>query len=87
VTYAGGNFGWINSDRNKFILSEKVYSSLSIGFRVRNETLVFSTFQFSFSWFPGMPKGSRIDWFDFSRADRLRLPAFAPQPPEVYYLK
>lgn len=87
VTYAGGNFGWINSDRNKFILSEKVYSSLSIGFRVRNEHLVFSTFQFSFSWFPCMPKGSRIDWFDFSRADRLRLPAFAPQPPEVYYLK
>lgn len=86
VFFTSGNFGWINNSSDHFILSAKMYSSLGIGIRIRNDHLVFSTFQFRFSWFPSMPRGSRLDWFQFSTADKLRLPQFRPVAPEAIWL-
>lgn len=39
--------------------SNEIYSSFGAGFIIRNDYLVFDSFQFSFSYYPSMPGGRR----------------------------
>lgn len=56
--------------------SEKLFTSIGVGFIIRNEYLVFSSFQFSFAYYPQMPgqgnsifKTNAFDTDDFGFQD------------------
>ncbi len=53
------------------IMKSKVYSSFGIGFIVRNDFLVFSSFQFSLAYYPSIPGNGNhiIDTNSFSTED------------------
>lgn len=61
-TFAGFRFGpYINysfgllADDNVRFINSKMYSQLSIGVLIKNQNLVFATFQLSFSYYPIIP--------------------------------
>jgi len=45
------DMGWIGTN-SKFILSQPMYTGLGCGIRIRNENLIFKTFQIRFAWYP-----------------------------------
>lgn len=49
----------IIGNEEKKLWDSKIYSSLGLGFIIRNDYLVFSTFQLSFSFFPEIPGQGR----------------------------
>ncbi len=51
---------WIN--KNNFCFKSKPYYSIGFGFRVRNDFMVFKTFQVQLAYFPNLPPGA--DYFN-----------------------
>ncbi|MDX1471286.1 MAG: hypothetical protein R3213_07300, partial [Flavobacteriaceae bacterium] len=47
--------GFIADNKSVFDNSNQLYTAFGLGFLVRNDYLVFSTFQFSFSYYPTIP--------------------------------
>lgn len=66
----------------KFILTSPVYPAIGLGFRIKNENLVFSTFQFGLIWY-GKPdvKGNNL-FFEFSDIPEVELKQFTIEAPE-----
>ncbi|NTW23588.1 MAG: hypothetical protein HGA37_02720 [Lentimicrobium sp.] len=66
----------------KFILSSPVYPAIGLGLRIKNENLVFSTFQFGLIWY-GRPdvKGNNM-FFEFSDIPEVELKQFTIEAPE-----
>ena len=64
--------------------SEKLFTSIGVGFIIRNEYLVFSSFQFSFAYYPQMPgQGNSIFKTNAFDADDFGFQDFQigkPQP-------
>jgi len=54
-----------------------------IGFRVRNENLIFNTFQVRFGIYPGAPPHSILQYVDIDGERLLNPPGFDPQAPGV----
>ena len=52
--YLNCSFGMIGDDAGGF-KNSKVYSQLGVGVMIKNEHLVYSTFQISFSFYPSIP--------------------------------
>jgi hypothetical protein len=52
ITFA--DFGLI-APGNKLIFDSKLYQGYGLGFRVRNEHLIFPEFQFMFAYYPNTP--------------------------------
>lgn len=52
-------------DGERTPFNEKKYEGVGAGFRLRNESLVFDTFQFRFSFYPRVPTGGSQYRFDF----------------------
>jgi len=63
--FAAVDIGFIGDNRGVF--SNATYSGYSLGIRIKNDYLVFGTFQFSFTFFPNVPgdtKGFIVDFFE-----------------------
>ncbi|MBN2485347.1 MAG: hypothetical protein JXB34_05195 [Bacteroidales bacterium] len=76
--------GMVNYSHNTLI-DNPIISSLGIGFRVRNERLVFNTIQFSACIFPfsnRLPNGNK-QYLDLTSSQKNRLPEFADKIPSV----
>jgi hypothetical protein len=58
-------------------------SGIGLGIRIRNDNLVFNTFQFRLGFFPDPPQYSRINNFIVSGEQLLRPNNFDPGPPSV----
>lgn len=54
VFFGFGDIGFIGPE-NKSLLSNNLYSGIGLGFRVRNENLVFKTFQIRLAYYPLVP--------------------------------
>jgi hypothetical protein len=54
MSYTGGMLGQENSGFN----NSKLYSQISMGLIISNDFLVFSSFQFSLSYYPSIPDGN-----------------------------
>jgi len=64
------------------VISRGVFlSALGVGLRIRNDNLVFNTFQFRIGFFPFAPEYSRENHFLVSGEQLLRPPTFVPGPP------
>lgn len=74
------------SNANDTFKDSKMYSQISAGVIVSNDFLVFSSFQFSFSFFPSIPDGSEAFKTNSIRSYDLTLPNFEiPKPSVVTY--
>lgn len=74
------------SNANDTFKDSKMYSQISVGVIVSNDFLVFSSFQFSFSFFPSIPEGSEAFKTNSIRSYDLTLPNFEiPKPSVVTY--
>jgi hypothetical protein len=56
MSYTAGMLGQENIGFNK----SKLYSQISMGLIISNDFLVFSSFQFSLSYFPSIPDGNSM---------------------------
>jgi hypothetical protein len=76
------NYGLIGG--SKAILSRgMILSSLGFGIRIRNDNLIFNTFQIKIGYFPDPPAYSNINYLTFSGEQLLRPNNFDPGPPAV----
>jgi hypothetical protein len=67
----------------KIMYDAKVFSGFRVGVRVRNEQMVFNTFEISFTWFPEMLQGTEQDAFNLGSLTRMRFNDFFPGKPLV----
>jgi hypothetical protein len=58
-------------------------TGLGLGMRIRNDNLVFNTFQFRLGFFPNPPQYSRINYFQVSGEQLLTPYKFDPGPPSI----
>jgi len=78
--YAGAGFLF---GTNQYITEGHVVSSLGAGIRIRNDNLVFNTFQIRIGFFPNLPLNSNINYLCISGEHLLRPANFEPVPPSV----
>ena len=76
------DLGLISLDHDIF-KDSNLYSGLSVGVRIRNDQLVFNTFEISFSVYPGMPAGARGKYFTAGSLARMRFDDFFPNKPDI----
>lgn len=66
------------------VTDRRFFSGLGIGLRIRNDQLVFDTFEIKFNFYPGTPDGAVPVDFNAGSVPRLRLEDFYPGRPESY---
>jgi hypothetical protein len=66
---------------NELISKGSILSGIGLGIRIRNDNLVFSTFQIRLGFFPDPPMYSRIKYLSASGEQLLRPTNFDPGPP------
>ncbi len=69
-------------DKN-FYEYDNIISGLGIGLRIRNENLIFNTFQIRFGIYPGAPPNSILQYVDIDGEKLLNPPGFDPRAPGV----
>jgi hypothetical protein len=70
--------------RNREVVNNgRFLSGIGLGIRVRNDNLIFNTFQIKFGYFPNFPAYSRINNLNISGEELLRPDNFDPGPPTV----
>ncbi len=68
---------------NDFISEGNRLSGVGLGVRIRNDNLVFKTFQIRLGYYPNMPNYSKADYFIVSGEQLLRPDNFNPGPPTI----
>ncbi|MDO4230098.1 MAG: hypothetical protein Q4C98_09805 [Capnocytophaga sp.] len=75
--------GFLGKENDAFFKTD-VYSKVAIGFYISNDFLMFRNFQFSFCYFPRVPKeGSHIFKIANIQNDDFRLQSFQYRPPNI----
>ncbi len=82
AVYGYGDFGFINMDR-WVIKDNNFYGTLGIGVRIRNESLVFSTFNIQVGYLLRRPEGADPWYIDTSTHDPHRWYPIAITKPDV----
>jgi hypothetical protein len=80
--YGFWDVGVIGSGEH-FILTEKYFFGLGGGIRIRNDNLVFQTFQLNIGYYPVLPNGKSEFVFGISGQDILKLFDFISRAPAV----
>jgi hypothetical protein len=90
VNYLGFRFVFFGFADMAFIAGTKqiisngaFLSGIGLGIRIRNNNLVFNTFQIRIGFFPNAPEYSRESHFTISGEQLLRPPTFVPGPPAI----
>ncbi len=73
----------VAAPKGQSFITKTIYPAIGIGVRLRNENLVFSTFQISFSWHPVAPEGVAPVEFLFSDFPRSGLETYLINRPEM----
>jgi hypothetical protein len=71
------------SDSNEIIGNGNTLSSIGLGIRIRNDNLVFNTFQVRLGFFPNPPSYSKINNLTVSGEQLLRPNNFDSGPPSI----
>ncbi len=71
------------SGSNQIMGNRNSLSGIGVGIRIRNDNLVFNTFQIRIGFFPNPPSYSRINHLTISGEQLLRPNNFDPGPPSV----
>jgi hypothetical protein len=90
VNYLGFRFVFFGFADMAFIAGTKqiisngaFLSGIGLGIRIRNNNLVFNTFQIRIGFFPNAPEYSRESHFTISGEQLLRPPTFVPGAPAI----
>ncbi|MCX6231448.1 MAG: hypothetical protein NTZ33_07885 [Bacteroidetes bacterium] len=78
--YGFWDIGVIGSGEH-FILTEKYFLGIGAGLRIRNDNLVFQTFQLNIGYYPILPNGKSTFVFSISGQDILKLFDFISKAP------
>jgi hypothetical protein len=78
--YSFADAGWLG-DRTA-IFENDLFATLGVGFRVKNERLIFKAIQFRFGFAFGKQGRVTYPLFYLSNESRLELPRYTPQPPQ-----
>ena len=81
-TFGFIDVGFIGSE-SKSILDQQMYSGLGIGIRIKNENLVFNTFQLRFAFYPLEPERSNRFSVDVSDVPSASFSDFTVKQPHV----
>ncbi len=82
VGFAFADLGVI--DGSSFAQSNhKLFSSVGVGVRIRNERLVFNTLQLKFTWYTSLPEEATYYMFVASGEPRLMLKNFYMDKPQI----
>lgn len=80
-------FGFVDTGflfgTNQFVGSGDLISAVGLGIRIRNDNLVFNTFQIRLGFFPNLPEYSRTNPFLVSGQQLLKPNNFEPGQPTV----
>jgi hypothetical protein len=76
------DMGWIGTN-SKFILSQPMYTGLGCGIRIRNENLIFKTFQIRFAWYPKAAYSSSHSVLQISGEESYRFDNMNYTGPEI----
>ncbi|MGE5406438.1 MAG: hypothetical protein ACM3NR_01900 [Methanosarcina sp.] len=68
---------------NQILSNGTALSGIGLGIRVRNDNLIFNTFQIRLGFFPDPPAYSRINNIVLSGEEPLRFENFEPGPPSM----
>lgn len=68
---------------NKFVFRNSLYSGIGIGFRVRNENLVFKTFQVKLAFYPNFPADAEQFYYLISGENNQRPVSLDPDAPTI----
>lgn len=60
-----------------------LHSGINLGVRIRNDQLVFDTFEIKLSFYPGRPNDAQAEYFIIDHVPRIRLNDFFPDKPDV----
>jgi outer membrane protein assembly factor BamA len=71
------------SGKESLLQDSRIYSGLRLGLRIRNDRLVFNTFEFSFGMYPGMPAEGDGRYFTAGNLTRMRFNDFIPYKPAI----
>ncbi len=71
------------SETNQVLSNGSVLSGIGGGIRVRNDNLVFNTFQIRLGYFPLLPEHSRVNYISVSGEQLLRPSDFEPGKPSL----
>jgi hypothetical protein len=82
VFFGSVDLGLIGPD-NKMIFSNNLYSGIGIGVRLRNERLVFNTFQIKLSYYPVSPSDAKREYINISGETKLRPDYFYISEPKI----
>ncbi len=80
--FAFGDLGYLFGT-NEFFNQGEILSRIGIGLRLRNDNLVFNTLQIRFSYYPNLPKYSRISYLNVSGERLLNPDNFEPGRPSL----
>jgi hypothetical protein len=77
-----GDLGMVGPE-NKFVFRNTLYSGIGLGFRVRNENLVFKTFQIKLAFYPNFPGDSEQFFYLISGENNQRPINLDPAAPSI----
>jgi len=80
--FAFGNLSYLFGT-NQYVSQGRVLSGIGIGVRIRNDNLVFNTFQIRLGFYPNLPAYSRVSYFSVSGEQLLRPDDFDPGAPTI----
>jgi hypothetical protein len=73
----------ILSGTNQILENGYSLSSIGLGIRIRNDNLLFNTFQIRLGFYPNLPADSKISHLTYSGEQLLRPNNFDPGPPSI----
>ena len=82
VNFLFGDIGFVGPT-NKSIFKNKLYSGIGIGVRIRNDNLVFKTFQLRLTYYPSITPGYEHLIFRMTGEKLLQPPSYKPHAPEI----
>ncbi|MFC2104806.1 hypothetical protein ACFLS4_05595 [Bacteroidota bacterium] len=77
-----GDLGLIGPE-NKSVFRNKLYSGIGLGLRIRNENLVFKTFQIRFAYYPSVPNDIEQFYWLISGESAHKPQNFEPAAPYI----
>ncbi len=80
--FASVDLGFIKTENLSFFESTP-YSGIGLGVRIRNERLVFDTFEIKFSIYPGMPADADPMYINAGSIPRLKSNVLFPDKPAI----
>jgi hypothetical protein len=86
LVYGFGDLALIGPE-NRSIFKNSLYSGIGLGIRIRNENLVFKTFQIRFAYYPIIPDDAQHFYLMISGENTPELINFEPTAPSTIEYK